>query len=97
MGKPASSEPSATTDGYVAQSDDVVPITIDWCHATGEMANDTVEVRPIAVMEHFDGIEVWSVEDDGENPDGLLAVFHFPITRGDIRKLCWALNVPITT
>lgn len=87
---------SASTDCYVTFADDAEPITIDWCETSGVMANDEVEVRPIAINEHFDGIEIWRVDghEDDSNIDGILAVYHFPITRGDVRKLCWALNVP---
>lgn len=73
------------------------PIDRDWVRAAGPMNNGVVEVRPLALCRWYDAIEIWRCEpntEDDEQPDGILAVHWYPITRGDVRCLCAALGVP---
>ncbi len=71
------------------------PITTEWLMSCGEMKNARIEVRPIAIYEHYDAIELWecSTNEDGRR-DRCLVAHWFPITKGDVRTLCAALAVP---
>lgn len=81
------------TPCYAASLDDADPVTGDWLSSLGALKNDEVVVKLVAITHFFDGIEIWQ-DDDSNSDDRILAVSHYPITRGDLRKLCWALNVP---
>ena len=72
------------------------PIGPGWIAACGEMKNDLLRVVPVAINSWYDGIEVWNrtEEEDGIEPDGVLVLHRFPITKGDVRCLCAALEVP---
>jgi len=81
---------------YSTFADDDEALTQKWLEATGRLFNNEIEVRPIGINRWCDGIEIWRVgADDEGNLEGVLAMCHFPITRGDVRKLCWALNVSL--
>jgi len=74
------------------------PIDDEWLNQCGVMRNELIEVRPIAIHKHFDAIEIWfwnvMQERDGIESQGLMVMHRFPITKGDVRNLCAALEVP---
>lgn len=90
------SSPSGSRNGYAVRSDDQEPVTKEWLDAAGLLKSDLVEVRVQAISEFYDGIELWSIDCDEEGgQDGVLPIAHFPITRGDIRRLCWAIGIRV--
>ena len=71
------------------------PVTRDWIVACGTMENDLVRVVPICTTRWYDGIKVWAPDaGDDVGPDGVVVLRRFPITKGDVRILCAALEVP---
>lgn len=88
--------PVAPVDAVVMRGNNCEPIDREWVEHAGAMANGEVQVRPVAINDFYDGIEIWRCDPcEGETkPDGILAVYWFPITKGDVRSLCAALGVP---
>lgn len=94
--KSPNNEGSASSNCYRASDGDSEAVTHAWVW-NHDFASSLIEVRPMGINEFYDGVEIWSrnTGDDDEEASGVLVLHKFPLLRGDVRKVCWALGVEI--
>ncbi len=85
----------STSNCHISSYDDSTAVDKEWLSSVMPLRNDLVEIRVTAVIRKFDCIELLPINEDQPSKHALLAMNRYPISRGDVRRLCHALGIKI--